>query len=328
MISTICAIHRPPPPPATYALGRKRLDYVLGTPHVADALEKSEYEAFNSRFHSDHRAHFLDFNSTLLFGTDTQQLGTHKHHILKSKNVKQNTQYLKLVYNLLKQHNVFEQGNQFTYAGDRHQFTERLDRGVVAACLAAEKKLQQFGTPAWSVELAFARQKVTYLSKCITMAKTDLDHRNQLPPPEPQGWDQLAFIIPAILQEYVTQVKEVKRVVNKELVKTSYAHRDKELCERIRDLETSGVPADKKTATRLRRLRKAEDIKILFRKLRAFRNPDQLHGVTRDNPKSCTEWQQIEVPTDILYHLQKRNRQHVGQTHGLPFTVPPLSILR
>jgi hypothetical protein len=38
----------------------------------------------------------------------------------------------------------------------------------------------------------------------------------------------------------------------------------------------------------------------------------------------CTEWQQIEVPTEVLFHLQQRNQRHFGQAKGSPFTVPPL----
>jgi hypothetical protein len=46
-------------------------------------------------------------------------------------------------------------------------------------------------------------------------------------------------------------------------------------------------------------------------------HPDQ-------NPKTCTKWRQLDVPTEILHHLQQRNRLHFGQAHGSPFTVSPL----
>ena len=60
--------------PATYAGGSKRLDYALGTHHISTALRKSGNEAFNNRFHSDHRAYYLDFDTKVLFGTETQTL--------------------------------------------------------------------------------------------------------------------------------------------------------------------------------------------------------------------------------------------------------------
>ena len=39
----------------------------------------------------------------------------------------------------------------------------------------------------------------------------------------------------------------------------------------------------------------------------------------------CHEWKQIEVPTEVLLHLQQRNRMHFGQAQGSPFTVAPLA---
>ena len=44
-----------------------------------------------------------------------------------------------------------------------------------------------------------------------------------------------------------------------------------------------------------------------------------------DDPKYCTEWQVIDVPSEIVQHLQQRNQKGFGQAHGTPFTVPPLS---
>ena len=43
------------------------------------------------------------------------------------------------------------------------------------------------------------------------------------------------------------------------------------------------------------------------------------------DPKTCTDWQTIKVPTEIVYHLQQRNQKHFSQAHGSPFTIPPLA---
>jgi hypothetical protein len=166
------------------------------------------------------------------------------------------------------------------------------------------------------------------------MARTGLNHMHQLPVEqlEPIDWNTEPFVIPSNLQECVDQLKEAKREVNR-IVKDSYAQRDAERQERIRDLEASISPTNKKSAKRLRRLQKAEAIKELFRKLKPLRDPDSRKGVTRieiplhpeADPKACTEWQQIEVPTEILFHLHRRNRKHFGQAQGSPFTISPLA---
>ena len=42
------------------------------------------------------------------------------------------------------------------------------------------------------------------------------------------------------------------------------------------------------------------------------------------DPKHCTEWKTINIPSEALSHLQIRNRKHFGQAKGTPFTRPPL----
>jgi hypothetical protein len=108
--------------PATYSRGRTRLDFSLATGHVAHALVKAGYEPFNSRFHTDHRAFFMDFDTAQLFGTATQQLGAHAPRILKSKNVSRVTQYIKAKYELLCEHNVFARAERLHSQGNRHAY--------------------------------------------------------------------------------------------------------------------------------------------------------------------------------------------------------------
>ena len=117
----------------------------------------------------------------------------------------------------------------------------------------------------------------------------------------------------------------------KEIVAQSYQRRDEERQRKIASLEASQDGADHKTAKMLRRLKKAEDIKQLFSKLRHVRSDKTRQGVTRieiplhpeTDPKTCTEWQQIEVPSDILRMIQDRNRHHFGQARGRHSRFPP-----
>jgi exonuclease III len=317
-------------PPATYARGRTRLDYALATDHIVKALSHAGYEPFNSKFPSDHRAYFFDFDTQQLFGTDTQNLGKHADRILRSNNVTQATQYIKAKYDLLLEHNAFERGEQLTLQGDRHLFAERLDRDVVRASLAAEQQMKKFGAPPWSVALDKARKNVTRLTKCLSMARTGLDTTTLLVSTSQASWDE-PFIIPTTIQDCSTQLREAKRKVQ-DIVNTSFPQRAQERLDRITELISSPFPSDKTHGQLLRRLQKAEDVKQLFRKLKALRTSDQRHGVTRieiplhpgTDPKACHEWRQIEVPTEVLFQLQQRNRTHFGQARGSPFTVPPL----
>jgi hypothetical protein len=76
----------------------------------------------------------------------------------------QNTQHLKLKYELLLKHDAFARGNTVAQPGDRHHFAEYLDWDVIAASLAAKLKLKTYRTPAWSVKLAKVRPTESFTS--------------------------------------------------------------------------------------------------------------------------------------------------------------------
>ncbi len=127
-------------------------------------------------------------------------------------------------------------------------------------------------------------------------------------------------------------LKEAKTQVDR-LVATSVQQRDQEQADRIKRLEQSLASADRSHATLLRRLKRNEKVKRMYQKVKAAREQGKHQGLTRleiplhpeDDPKTCTEWRIIDVPSEIVEHLQKRNRQHFGQAHGTPFTIDPLA---
>ena len=139
-------------------------------------------------------------------------------------------------------------------------------------------------------------------------------------------------VLPINRHETQHRLREAIREV-KEIVKHSYERRDTERKRRIQELQMSLKPGDQKQATVLRRIQKGEAINQLFEKLKALRQKRVKSGVTRIevpmhegiDPKVCTEWKQLDIPSDVLHHLRERNRSHFGQAAGTPFTIPPLS---
>ena len=166
------------------------------------------------------------------------------------------------------------------------------------------------------------------------MLKTGLDQTDQLKHLQSSSpFDEEGFSVTTTLHECTAKLRASKAAVD-QIVKDSFARRDTERAQKITELESSVLQADKASAQRLRRIRKAEDINHLFSKLRSLQNPGTRQGLTRieipiipgTDPKTCVQWRQIDVPSEVLYHLQQRNKEHFGQAHGTPFTVPPLSI--
>ncbi|KAI2491614.1 hypothetical protein MHU86_22931 [Fragilaria crotonensis] len=273
--------------PATYARGRSCLDYALATQKFQEALVKAGYEAFNHRLHSDHRGFYLDFQNSILSA-------------------------------------------RLSLIGNRHEFAERLDKDVLNASLTAERKTHRYREPFWSVELAEARKKVTILSKCLSSLKTGLHCAETLTREIHELNDPIS--LPTSIRDCSSSLRKAKQDV-KQIVSQSYQRRDAERMQKIKALENSRNPLERKVVASLRRLKKVEDIKHLFRKLKNVRSSNDRYGVTRleipvhpeEDPKVCTEWQQIDVPEEILRHLTRRNQQHFGQAQGTPFTTSPLA---
>jgi hypothetical protein len=316
--------------PATYARGQKCLDYVLGTAAVAAAVRKAGYEPFNARYTTDHRPYFVDFSVTELFGHPTQPLSKLEPRVLKSNNLHQVTAYVRKKYDLLERHNVFRRIDRLLLLGDRHSFAERLDKDVVEASLAAEKSLRKYGEPQWSVELHHERKKVQILKKCLSMAKTRLDNAQTIR----QEWRKIYGNTdpPGNERECLQHLRQSETRV-KELVNASFDQREHERLKRIQELSKSNKESDKSRAKMLRQLQVAEAKNRLYAKIRAMRTVKERTGVSRieiplhpdQDPKVCSEWQQIDVPTEVLEHLRLRNQKHFGQAAGTPFTIPPLS---
>jgi hypothetical protein len=132
-------------------------------------------------------------------------------------------------------------------------------------------------------------------------------------------------------RECSQQLRRITREIQ-QLVTESYARRETERVQKLHVLDQSTRPIDRQKAIDLRNIKKAEDIKEVFPKLKYVRGSRDKRGITRieipvhpdQDPKLCTKWQQLDVPSDILAHLQSRNRVHFSQAQGTPFTVDPL----
>ncbi len=156
--------------PATYARGQRCLAYALATPHVINAVEQAGYEAFNARYQTDHRAHFVDPSTDKLFGIQIQPLSKHEPRVLKAIILKQVTAYIKAKHKYLEAHNVFDRMKRLELSGNRHKYAEKIDKDVEAASLAAEKSIPHFDQPFWSVELSQARKRCKYQEMFINGA--------------------------------------------------------------------------------------------------------------------------------------------------------------
>ena len=317
--------------PVTYSRGRRCLDYGLATPRVIQAITRCGYEAFHVRFPSDHRAYYFDLDVNRLFGTQIQQLSKFAPRTLYSTNVRQVSEYIRRKFTALQECNAFERSEKLEASGDRHAFAERLDSDVSRLSLSVEHSLTKFNAPAWSVALASARTQEQMLKKGVSF------YRHNCPLPLTVEQEYTALVgdpFPDSLSSCSLAPRRIKEQV-RTLADSSFEQRDKERDELIEKLDQSGLSSDKTRATILRKIRYSEKSRQLAIKLKSARSTQEAPaGMTRieipvhseQDPKVCTEWQMVDVPSEVLAHLQKRNRKHFSQAQGTPFTVPPLSI--
>ena len=240
------------------------------------------------------------------------------------------TQYIKEKHKYLCRCNAFERAQQLIQPGERHRYAERLDRDMVQASLVAERRIQQVGEPAWSVAFDQARKRrVTILKKSLTMARTRLDLTQIVQTANAAMTEQIN--LPTTRGGVVYNYDKRNESSRKLWRQKSFQQRDKERKQKILELELSGSVRKTAQARLLRKLRRAEEIKTMMATIRAARTSGSRHGVTsieipvQHDPKTCTEWQVIDVPTEVVEQLKHRNLAHFGQAHGTPFRVPPLA---
>ena len=81
------------------------------------------------------------------------------------------------------------------------------------------------------------------------------------------------------------------------------------------ELEVSPLPKDRAQARNLRQMLSCEKKCEVFKKLKTLRNGAASAGLTRievpldpnADPKQCTDWRMIDIPSEVLHHLQVRN---------------------
>jgi len=317
---------------ATYARGKTRIDFAFASKEAASCIKACGYEPFNFRMFSDHRAFFLDFDSIRLFGSETSQMAPANRRDVQSKSPPQVTTYLETLHQLLQDRNVFNRAQSLASSDEpNHEMAESLDCELWRRCLAAGKKCRTFRDPCWSVALSTARSKVAILQRALFLRRTHVNVEEQIKALQARkGTD---FLLPETVEECAKEMAKAKTDVSR-LSRESVQRRDAENMERVTALEASGDIDDKRKAIRLKHIRKKEELRRMFAKLKYLRENSIRSGINRvevpSDPtttdyKQCKEWRSVDAPEEILECLRKRNQSHFGQANGTPFTVPPLS---
>ena len=315
------------PDPATYARGKDRLDYVLVSATIQNAVSACGYDPFNERFFCDHRGYFVDFDILSLFGNELQRLAALAFRDVRGKDSKCVTQYVEAKDAYLVTHKFYdriEELNNLTEANDT--LAESVDRDWLRASKTAGKRSRKVKKIWWSSTLAKAKEQTNLLRTLLSMLKQKRNYRPQI--------GRLRALHPTIpLPDTLKACSKALRAARqneKSVIAASLKHREEE---QLSHMEMSTLKGDKSKADILRNIRKAEELKHMFQKLRFIRGKNQKSGMATlevptipgMDPKTCKDWTLVECPKEIMEYLLARNRKHFGQAKGTPFTLPPLA---
>ncbi|WP_288993383.1 hypothetical protein, partial [uncultured Marinobacter sp.] len=175
------------PMPATYQRGSKKIDFVLLSPRLADAVVGVSILALHDGYLSDHRALVVDFDAILLFGGPTSSLVAPMDRRLTSTNpraVHAYTTYMRSHFDI---HRITEKVNALCEKSANGQWSEteiteweQIDYTLDQGRRAAERKCapRRSGQHPWSPELDRAGACLSYWRlrlRAFTSQTTNLD---------------------------------------------------------------------------------------------------------------------------------------------------------
>jgi exonuclease III len=88
LVEVIQHFHGTENEPPTYACGIRRLDYILCTPNLLSSVKRCGILPYSEIIHSDHRALYVNFDTTTLMGGDLASLSATPVRILRARDVK------------------------------------------------------------------------------------------------------------------------------------------------------------------------------------------------------------------------------------------------
>ena len=179
-----------------------------------------------------------------------------------------------------------------------------------------------------------ARNKVNILKRALFVRKVGIDINDQINSLQVEHGAE--FLIPDTIFECNKELRLAQNQVQ-QIARNSVLTRIQELENKMTDLYLSSTTSDKKKLEIIKHIKKAEEIKRMFRKLGYLRREQAQTAINMlevptdpsANPKEIdkddpTKWRTVKLPTEIENLITSRNRSHFGQARG-PWLEPPLS---
>jgi hypothetical protein len=170
LIDILALQHSERPFPPTYSRGNKRINYMLISASLQEAVIRSGILPFQNIFSGDHRPCFLDFDAYLLFASSTPPLPPSCQRSLQLTDPRRVIKYKERLHHQLSYH-IFEKCRTLLEAADSETWTpdhliqyKKLDNVITESMLCAEANCSRKITKRyeWSPELVKSVEAVRF----------------------------------------------------------------------------------------------------------------------------------------------------------------------
>jgi len=326
--------HESRPFPASHIRGSQRIDFILVTPGILPAVTCSGSLGFQSLFHSDHRAYYVDFDAVQLFSDPAYEIASPCHRKLQLSDPRLKT-------------------DQGTWTDVDTQTYQSLDRVITESMLHAEANTGRRVSTRyeWSPELKKAVNLFRYWQLRSRQTKNHKVNLSRLQVLQ----DQAGLTPDQAINISATQILEHLQAAATTLRQYQKRHRELRatyleglaeaiVLDRSPNLEHSSVAhvKEERVSSQIRHLLKRENLRRMFRKIKRILKPVSNLGLSKidipdpdassasfgdpSDPKQWKgPWVTVTKPTDIALVVRDINQKQYHQAHVTPFGTGPVA---
>jgi hypothetical protein len=167
--------------PPMYARGRRRLDYAFCTTNCLSSVTSCGILPYSKVLDLDHRAIFVDFDTTTLMGKDLVDLLATPVGILKARGIKGREKYVEPVTKYMEDHRVLQRLMEVSKAQEPHvEKIEAVNRDISCAMEHATNLIRKIYASPFSPQIKQARLRRQFYKLHLLMIINKLDLLNQL----------------------------------------------------------------------------------------------------------------------------------------------------
>jgi hypothetical protein len=320
---------------STHQRGSAVIDYILMDPELCDSVYQCGYEPFNINILSNHRGVYVDFFTSATFGDNHKALLPMELRDILTKRIHQTAPYFELKDKHLSDHKWYKGIDELQDAVEtntpNHEFAVKLYKRLCSLCQFTGSRLKRYPGAPYSPKLSRMRTIQRLLQLAISQYTSKYNLMTEIEDTSIK-LSSIWYTLPNTLAEcwaaLSQQIKEIKKTTREE--EKSRKLQNQHLKKLI---ETHHQNGNKKEANSVHQIKKAEQDKGVFQKLRAIRGLMTSGGLSHvlvpidpnENPKTCTEWRREDNPQALERLLKDHNRLHFGQSQNCTLTSPPLN---